>query len=512
MSETSKLPKVGAQRRHPTQRRWVLASVLASTVLAGCAAPRVPQIKATVETVAQKLEPAWQAPTPHGGDLAQLSQWWAKWNDPVLTELQARAQNESASLAQAAAKIDQARAQLAVTGASLKPNVDLSNSLRRSALGVPPFGAPRTQLSSSLDASWELDLFGAIARGQEAAAERLSARQIDWHEARVSLAGEVASNYVGYHQCIESTAALEEDVAALTSTVNLTEQKVRVGLTAPADAALLRASLANSRNQVITQQGECKLLLKALGFLTATKETSLIELMSPLAESKSQAKSKAANAPAFAVSALPAQTLAQRADLAALERELAALAAEVGIAEANRKPKLTFSGNIGWGALRFGGQNGPETGSGVAWGFGPALSLPIFDGGRRKASADAAMARYTELAAQYQFKARMAVREAEEAMVRLDGATQKQAQAEAAIKDFQAYLAAAQTRFRVGVGNLIELQDARRQTIAAQLSLIQLRRDRNLQWIALYKALGGGWDGQSQMAQASEPKSEPSKN
>ena len=92
----------------------------------------------------------------------------------------------------------------------------------------------------------------------------------------------------------------------------------------------------------------------------------------------------------------------------------------------------------------------------------------------------------------------MAVREVEEAMLRLDSATQRQAQAEAAIKDFQAYLAAAETRYRVGVGNLIELQEARRQTIAAQLNLIQLRRDRSLQWIALYKAMGGGWDGNAQ--------------
>jgi outer membrane protein, multidrug efflux system len=480
-------------------------SALASVLLAGCAAPRIPETKAIIESVVQKLEPAWQAPMPHGGELAQLSEWWAKWDDPVLTQLQGLAQTESTTLAQAAAKIDQARAQLSVAGASLKPNVDLSNSLRRSALGVPPFGAPRTQLSSSLDASWELDLFGAIAQGQDAAAQRLSARQLDWHEARVSLASEVASNYVGYHQCMESSAALEEDVAALLSTVSLTEQKVKVGLTAPADAALLRASLANSRNQVISQQGECRLILKALGFLTATKESNLIDLMAkPLA-------AKLASAPAFSVALLPAQTLAQRADLASLERELAALAAEVGVAEANRKPKLTFSGNIGWGALRFGGPNGGETGSGVAWGFGPALSLPIFDAGRRKANAQAALARYTELSKQYQFKARMAVREAEEAMVRLDGATQKQTQAEAALKDFQAYLAAAQTRFRVGVGNLIELQEARRQTIAAQLSLIQLRRDRNLQWIALYKALGGGWDSQAQIAQADDSKPEANK-
>ncbi len=479
---------------------------LALLALSGCVAPQIPATKATVAAVAQKLEPAWQAPIPHGGDLGQLATWWTQWNDPVLTKLQALAQTESASLAQAAAKIDQARAQLQAAGASTVPSVELNNNLRRSALGVPPFGAPRTQLSTSLDASWELDLFGGLARGQEAAAMRFSARQLDWHEARVSLSSEVASQYLGYHQCIESSAALEEDVAALVSTLSLTEQKVKAGLTAPADAALLRANLANSRNLVISQQGECRLILKALGFLTAAKESSLLELMAK------SLGSNVATAPAFTVTLLPAQTLAQRADLASLERELAALAAEVGVAEANRKPRLTFSGNIGWGALRFGGLNGGETGSGLAWGFGPALNLPIFDAGRRKATADAARARFTDLSAQYQFKARMAVREAEEAMLRLDAATQKQAQAEAAIKDFQAYLAAAQTRYRVGVGNLIELQDARRQTIAAQLSLIQLRRDRNLQWIALYKALGGGWEGQTQIARATESKPDVTKN
>ncbi len=484
----------------------LLFSALVVELLYGCAAPQIPGTKATVEAVAQKLEPAWQAPMPHGGDLGQLTNWWAQWNDPVLTKLQALAQTESASLAQAAAKIDQARAQLQVAGARAQPSVELNNSLRRSALGVPPFGAPRTQFSTSLDASWEIDLFGAIARGREAAAMRFDARQLDWHDARVSLSSEVATNYLSYHQCLESITALEEDVAALISTLGLTEQKVKAGLTAPADAALLRANLANSRNQVISQQGDCKLLLKALGFLTATKESSLLELFvkSP--------GSQLASAPPFTITLLPAQTLAQRADLASLERELAALAAEVGVAEANRKPRLTFTGNIGWGTLRFGGLNGGETGSGVAWGFGPALNLPIFDAGRRKANAEAAMARFSELSAQYQFKARMAVREAEEAMLRLDAATQKQDLAEAAIKDFQASLAAAQTRYRVGVGNLIELQDARRQTIAAQLSLIQLRRDRNLQWIALYKSLGGGWDGQTQIARAIVSKPEATKN
>jgi hypothetical protein len=134
------------------------------TLLGACATPKIPESKATVEAVTKKLEPAWQAPLPHGGDQAQLNTWWAQWNDPVLAKLQAMAQAESSTLAQASAKIEQARAQLVIAGATQLPSVDSNNSVRRSALGIPPFGAPRTQLSTSFDASWELDLFGGIAR------------------------------------------------------------------------------------------------------------------------------------------------------------------------------------------------------------------------------------------------------------------------------------------------------------------------------------------------------------
>ena len=463
------------------------AVLLTVSTLTGCTAPKIPDPKATVMQVVEKFEPVWQAPLPHGGDTSQLKDWWQQWQDPALSKLQVQAQEQSTSMAQASARIEQSRASLVIAGASEKPSVDANSSLRRSALGVPPFGAPRTSVSTSFDASWELDLFGAIARGKQAAQSRVGARELDWHEARVSLAGEVASHYVNYRVCLELVQKFEEDSAALSSTVSLTEQKVKVGFTAPADAAVLRASLANSRNQVIAQKADCQLWIKALAYLTAQSDA---QVMSVLAESSNQPLLAAS----FAVNQVPAQALARRPDLASLEQELAALAAEIGAAEANRKPRLSFTGSLGWGALRFGGATGGETGSGVSWGFGPALSLPIFDAGRRKASVDLAAARYQEISAQYQQKARLAVREVEESLLRLRSAQDRLAQAEAAIKDFQAYLAAAQTRYQVGVGNLIELQEARRQTVAAQVNLVNLRRERLAQWIALYKALGGGWD------------------
>jgi outer membrane protein, multidrug efflux system len=486
--------------------RAALPATLAGCfTLNACTAPAVPSVHATHEQLRKTLAPAWQAPLPHAGEGKNLINWWLQWNDPVLNQFQSLAQTENPSLALAQARIEQARAQWQATGASSKPGVDLSNSLRRSALGVPPFGAPRTQFSSSVDASWELDLFGALAQTRQASAQRLEARQLDWHEARVSLAAEIATSYLHYRVCGALLNSLNEDGKSLASTVSLTEQKVSAGFSAPAEAALLRASLANSRNQAIAQRTECHLHLKALAFLSNSDEATAQGLLG------SGGSASYPGAPAFLVGQLPAQTLAQRPDLAALERELAALAAEVGVAEANRKPRLTLSGNVGWGALRFGGVNGGETGSGLAWGFGPALNLPIFDGGRRLANVRAAAARYQEVAVQYRLKAKQAVREVEEAMLRLDAARQRQAQAEMAVNDFLAFLAAAETRYRVGVGNLIEFQEARRQSIAAQLSLLQLQRERSVQWIALYKALGGGWDAKDTLETASVPSTSSSR-
>ena len=128
----------------------------------------------------------------------------------------------------------------------------------------------------------------------------------------------------------------------------------------------------------------------------------------------------------FAVGALPAQLLAQRPDIAAAERALVAAAAEVGVAEAARYPRLTFSGNLGAASLRAGG----TTIDGTAWGFGPALVLPIFDAGARARREDAARARYDEARAALDGQLRRAIGEVEEALVRLDAATRREGEAQ----------------------------------------------------------------------------------
>jgi outer membrane protein TolC len=131
--------------------------------------------------------------------------------------------------------------------------------------------------------------------------------------------------------------------------------------------------------------------------------------------------------------------------------------------------------------------------SGTNWSIGPALSLPLFDAGRRAAQVDVARARYDEAMARYTQRARDAVREVEEALVRLDAATRREADALAAADGFRRYFAAAQARFDVGAESLLDLESARRNALLAAATLVGVQRERVAAWITLYRAVGGGW-------------------
>ncbi len=432
---------------------------------------------------APALPAQWQAVRPHAGDVAQLRQWWSRFDDALLAQLIDTAQRDSPSLEAAVMRIEQARANARAVGAAGWPALDLKSSLRRSAAGTPPLAAPMTNTSIAADASWELDLFGGARAAREVSRVRVTARESEWHDARISLAAEVANNYLGLRACEALSANLQLDLDSRKQTVALTTQKVSAGFSAPADAALLRAGLADANSRLTAQLAECEVLVKSLVALTGAGEPALRELLVTRT-------ARLPDAPAFAITEIPAIALTQRPDLAAAERELAAASYEINVAEANRYPRLALTGSIGYAGMRLAG----VTSDGTSWGFGPALSLPIFDAGRRVAQADVARARFGELRALYVQRAREAVREVEQALVRLDASLRRQADVEAAITDFEAFLAAAQTRWNAGIGNLIELEEARRQALNANAALVQLRREQIAQWITLYKALGGGWE------------------
>lgn len=417
-----------------------------------------------------------QGPLPHGGSVTALGDWWSQFNDPVLTRLQHSAESGSPTLAKAWANIEKARATLSGAGASGLPSANGQASVTR---GTQQTGEVATARSVGLDASWELDLFGKVRRSTESARARVQARENDWHDARVSLAAEVADTYVQYRACGLLANAYEQELTSMNETAKATESLVRAGLTASTEGSLARASLASTTSAGLAQRAQCELLVKSLVNLTGIDEP---ELRHQLAQGGIGVPQPAG----LDVQSVPAQALRQRPDLASRERELAAASADIGVAQADLYPSLSFSGSV----------NVSATGLASAltsWSFGPTLSIPLFDGGRTRAAVNSARAGYEAAYADWRQSARTVVKEVEQSLVRLDSAAKRTQQSERAAQEYRRYLVGAEAQWRAGSTSLLTLEESRRQALSAQIELIGLQRDRVAYWIALYKALGGDW-------------------
>lgn len=452
--------------------------MLASLLLTACAVgpTYAPPVATSVS--------AWQAPLPHNGDTTSLKSWWSAWNDTTLAGLIDASQTSNLTLDQAVARVAQARAGQTIAGSNTLPNVTGSAAANRSnsAGGFASAGAT-TSANSTVQAAWELDLFGANRRTREAADARFTARSIDWHQARVSLAAEVAAAYVNLRVNEALVVGYERDAASRSETARLTALKTNAGFEAPANAALAQASAAEAAARLTAQRAEAELGIKALVALTGLPEAALRKTLEG-------GRAKLPMPAAIAVQSIPATVLAQRPDLAAAERELAALTAEIGAAEADRYPRISLTGSVGYSVSRFAG----ITSDGATWGFGPSITVPLFDAGRRSANVDLAKARYAESLAGYKATAVRAVREVEEALTQLQSALGRAADVQASLAGYVAFEKAAQARLSAGAGSVLELQEARRAVLAAQVAVLALERERLNAGISLYRAVGGGWD------------------
>ncbi|ROZ79108.1 efflux transporter outer membrane subunit [Ramlibacter sp. WS9] len=452
-----------------------IAAALAALCLAGCSSLRPP------DAVQAAAPPQWYAPLPHNGTLTDLTAWWQQFNDPLLVELIESAQTANPTVASAASRIRQARATRVAAGAALLPTLDATASAQRGN-NQPP--APlATIVQGGLQTAWEIDLFGGNRATADAAQARLDSAQAGWHEARVSVAAETANSYVALRTCEQQLVVAGNDAKSRAETARLADLSARAGFTAPATAALARASASEASARTTQQRALCDIEVKSLVALTAMAEPVLRQKLAG-------AWTEPSRAGALAVASVPAQVLAQRPDVYQAEREVVAASAEVGNARAQRFPRLSLSGSIAAGSVRTGG----VTTDLQTWSIGPlALSLPLFDGGRRAANVDAAQARYEEAALLYAARVRQAVREVEEALVNLESARSRTEDARNATEGYRASFAATEARYRSGLASLVELEDSRRTALAAETAWVALQRERVAAWIALYRAAGGGW-------------------
>jgi NodT family efflux transporter outer membrane factor (OMF) lipoprotein len=453
-------------------------------LLGGCA------LQPAYKTPQVAVASTWQAPQPHDGRTTELVDWWQRFDDPAVAELIRIAEADSPSLAQAVASIDASRASLASSKASLWPDLTGSASLTREKQVVIQGinQAPSTQRSASLDASWEIDLFGKLRNNRESARAQLQASIDDWHDARISLAAEVADDYVQYRACRLLRKAYEQQAASQQQTARSTRAALNAGLRTDADVYLAEASAASASSTAVAQDVLCEELVKSLVELTGADEARLRRLIDAAEPALPEPQS-------FTVDSVPADLLRQRPDLASAERSLASAYAKVGAARADRLPSFSLSGSISTAASNLAS---PAT----SWSFGPSLSLPIFDGGAKKAAVDSALATYQKQLAVYRGDVRSAVKEVEQALVDLNGAARRSEDAARAAEQYRRYARAMEASWSAGFDSLLNLEEARRSAISAEVTLIELRRDRLRYWIQLYKALGGGWQAEQSLAQS----------
>ncbi len=434
---------------------------------------------------------------PHQGSLTALNQWWESLGDPLLVELIVSAQSVSPTITAASSRLQQARSAGVAAGAALLPNV---SAVANASRGVPQLSIPAIPLATSsqvgLQASWELDLWGGNRAASDAALARLSGSQALWHEARVSVAAEVANSYLNLRSCEQLLAVAREDATSRGETSRLTGLTAEAGFTAPANAALARASAAQGQSNLSLQRTQCDVQVKALVALTAIEEPILRKKMAVagviIGNSATKSGVNSAAMPLLtAVPSVPAELLTQRPDVFAAEREVAAASGDVGSAQAARYPRLSLSGSVAAASLKTGGISI----NGTTWAIGPlALTLPLFDGGQRAAAVDVANARYDDAVATYRAKVRNAVREVEEALLNLQSTAERSEDAKIATEGYSAAFKAAEARYKSGLGSLAELEDTRRTALAAKTALLNLQRERSAAWIALYRAVGGGWE------------------
>ena len=471
-------------RPHPPFRVALLGA--AGALLAACAAVgpdyRAPAIDAGT---------GWTQPPPDAAVPGELSSWWHALGDPVLERLVEAALERNLDLRQAMARIDEARALRDRSTGARAPTLGASTSVnrrRQSENGPLPIGsipgldATQTLHDAGFDAAWEADLFGGARRALESAEARLTATRIEAGGARLRIAAEVARTWFEASGAARELLAQQGTVRALEQTLELARQRHALGDASRADVETIEAQWAAASAGLPDIEARQRAAVLALGVLLGRGPDAELALLDVLPE-------------APVLHPLPigerADVLRRRPDVLAAERQLAASTAEIGVATAELFPKLSIGVGGGFQALAAGDW---LQASSTRFSILPVISWRRFDGGRVRAEIRAREAATERAALAYEQAVLAALGDAERALSDYRAGLESLARREVALQASLRSHAHAQTRYGAGDIALIELLAAERLLHEARQAQARAQSGAAIRLVALYKALGGGWD------------------
>ena len=464
---------------------------------------------------------AWVTQPPKGGKVdSQVTTespdtiaWWDAFNDAELTSLIKRAHDSNPDLQQAALRIDEARAQLKSVDARNLPTVDEGTSYARTRLSpngaldvlgggggvtaqqaaaagfpasavpssfsnVPPFDLFQT----GFDASWEIDLFGHIRRQVESSEAQELGIEEERHDVMVAVYAEVARDYITLRGVQRLIAITNDNLRAQQDAYNLTHAQAQGGETSNLDVESASAEVATTAAQLPALQDQESRLINSISQLLQLDPGALEGELGTV-------KPQPAN-PKFVPIGLPSDLAKRRPDIRKAEAQLHSATANIGVATAELSPKLTLSGSIGLQAIRFGKLSDWAS---KFYNFGPSFSIPVFNG-VTYANIEVQEVRQKEAALNYKTTVLGALHDVENG-VSSYGAEQVRLHAlQQAAEANQHSLSLARQRYQAGLSSFLDVLDAERRLYASQTEVARSSVTIGTNLIAIYKALGGGWN------------------
>jgi NodT family efflux transporter outer membrane factor (OMF) lipoprotein len=424
---------------------------------------------------------------PADTSTVDLSAWWTVFNDAVLNSLVDRAIGANHDLKIAAARIDESRGELKITNGYLLPEVDFQADYSKSRVSpnAQPFPNPKIYQSRygvGFDAAWEIDVFGGGRRAVEAGSADLDSWVENRRAVLVTLLGDVARNYVAFRGNQLLIAVLRQNVATAKGTVDITQARLAAGVATSLDVARAEAQRATAESSLPSVEADLKVSIHRLSVLLGLAPESLaaeLERDAPIP-----------SAPDRVVIGLPSELLLRRPDVRRAERRLASQTANIGVAVAQLYPRVSLTGAFGLDSL---GSADLFKWDSRAWSLGPTIRWPIFAGGRLRAQVEVEEARQVQALAAFEQSVLAALEDVENSLVGYLREGDRRRLLEAAVTADRKAVELADDLYRKGLTSFIDVLDAQRALYLAQAELARSQAQVTLQLVALYKALGGGW-------------------
>jgi len=397
-------------------------------------------------------------------------QWWRGFNDTTLNRLVETGLAQNLTVAQAVERVVAARESAVSAGLN---NLPSGTTLAQGTLSGTSAGDVQSSSSANVSLSWEIDLFGGLAKRREAAGASLDAAIEEANGARLALIGEIARNYVQARGYQDRLHIARTTLEGQNRTLSVTRQQNEAGLTSNLDLAQLQGDVSTTAASIPSLEILLSASVHRLGVLLGQEPKSLQGLFSDGSQIPRIAASVSPG--------VPAELMRDRPDIRQAERLLAAATADIGVAEADLYPSLSLAGNL-------------SVASASVWSLGPSLSLPIFNRGQLKQTVLIEKSQARQAYLSYKQTVLEAVEEVENALVGLSRQQTRRNQLANSYLSYSQATQLAEERYSVGDTTLLTLLTAQRSLYSARDALAQSTVDVGLQYIALSLALGGGWD------------------